>query len=92
MILQYLPLVIDHHGPSCQHAIARKCNVEKVLRYNARSGVEGKGKIGPPNAWADKTERFNALKNRNYKGLRRENFDLAMEWAQEVMRWKMALL
>lgn len=79
-------MVVDHNNPSCPYVIARKSNVEKVVPYNARVGAAGGAKLGPAGVWADTPERFRMLKNtRQCKGMRQENFDIAMAWAQEVM-------
>eukprot|EP00904_Undaria_pinnatifida_P009166 jgi/Undpi1/537/HiC_scaffold_10.g04001.m1 len=90
VILQYLPLCCTGQAlPKCFFEKIRGRHVESVLPYNTIMGKrkERTGedtKVGPKEVWADTEHHFNTLKKKK-SNLTKENWKVAMNWAQKYL-------
>lgn len=90
VILQYLPLCCSSHAkPTCPFEKVAGAQVEQVLPYNTRMRKTKKGQdreLGPEGFWADTEHHFKAVKAKKTK-VTKENWDVAMNYAQKVKRF-----
>lgn len=89
VILHYLPLCCTKIAkPACPFEKVAGAQVENVLPYNTRMGKKQKrkgddGELGPEGVWADTGHHLNTLKLK-YPSLTKENWKVAMDYAQKV--------
>lgn len=89
MVVHYLPLCYNRLAPAqnVKHCLVKGVRTESVWRYNdpAEKKEREKGR-GPENVWADAQTRFDrACKQRGVKHLDKRDWNVAIDWAQQVI-------